>query len=114
MAKLFVYSVYDKMVEAYMKPFEARSDGEAIRMFSVSFINRDPARFHVPSADLDLYLVAEWDDAIGEYGVPADMKTKLPLRVITGTQAEALARKSTSPLAEAVLPFDDPPSPGEG
>lgn len=106
MAKVNVYSVYDKAVEAYMKPFEARSHGEAIRMFSVSFIDRNPNRFHVPAGDLDLYHVSEWDDLVGEFGVPANLKTMLPFRVITGLEAEALARKTASLPAEPEIPFE--------
>lgn len=99
MSKVNVYSVFDKAVEAFMKPFEARSHAEAQRMFAASFADRNPNRYFVPAADLDLFFVAEWDDAIGEFGVPASLSTHLPQRVWTGLEAEASARKSFSPDA---------------
>jgi len=106
MANVFVYSVFDKQVEAFMKPFEARSDGEAKRIFSVSFADRNPNRFQVPAGDLDLFLVGEWNDLIGEFGVPASLQGTLPKRVMTGLEAERLARKSFSPAAEPEIPFE--------
>lgn len=32
--KMTIYSIYDKATEAYMRPFFAQSDGQAVRMFT--------------------------------------------------------------------------------
>lgn len=92
-----VYSVFDKKVEAFMQPFHARTDGEACRMFVASFEQDHPTR--VPAEDLELYYVGEWNDQIGEFGVPESDKTHLPKVVLSGLSAEGIARKSRSPGA---------------
>lgn len=89
MSKLNVYSVYDVKVEAFMPPFMARNHAEAQRMFIASLSDRNPNKFVVPPADLDLYYIAQWDDTVGEYGVPETERLTVPLRVLSGREAEA-------------------------
>lgn len=99
-----MYACFDKKVEAFMQPFMARADGEAIRMFCSSFADSSrPSR--IPAEDLELFLVGYWDDLIGEFGVPEGRKGTLPLRVFTGREAEAQTPKSSSPNA-ADVPWD--------
>lgn len=93
--KLNVYAVFDKKVEAFMRPFEARTHGEASRMFVSSFIG--PRENAIPAEDLELFYVAEWDDVLGEFGVPATLKTSLPMRVITGREAMQIIAQGAAP-----------------
>lgn len=107
--KLNVYAVFDKKVEAFMKPFEARTHGEAARVF-VSHVasSMGRAEFTVPAEDLELFFLAEFDDVIGEFGVPASMKTQVPFRVITGREAAQIVAKGAAPS-----PVPQPPPPAD-
>lgn len=59
-------SVFDSKAEAYMRPFFARSTGEAIRGFSdeVNSGNKESALAHHPE-DFILYELATWDELSG-------------------------------------------------
>jgi len=92
-----VYSVFDRKVEAFMQPFMARTDGEACRMFIASFEQENASR--IPAEDMELFFVSEWNDGLGEYGVPEDQRLHLPKLVLTGVSAEGIANKSRSPGA---------------
>jgi hypothetical protein len=59
-------AVYDSKAEAYMRPFVARSTGEAIRSFSDEVNSGDknsPVCHH--SEDFILYELGTWDELTG-------------------------------------------------
>ena len=60
------YAIRDKQVEAFLSPFSARTDGEAIRMFSNAIQDKN-TEFSRHPGDFDLYLVADWNDQIGSF-----------------------------------------------
>lgn len=96
---LKVYSVYDRAVSAFMQPFYARSHGEAMRMFLSSVKNSES--FSANAEDYALYYLAEYNDELGEFGVPEDEKLSLPLRLMTGMEAIAqISRDTASPELE--------------
>lgn len=98
-----VYTIFDKKVEAFMSPFMARNDAEAGRMFSNSLAER--RNDAIPAEDLELYFVAQWDDSIGQYGVPDADKLAVPRLVLRGRDVESKARKASSPVAGSEDPY---------
>lgn len=100
-----VYTVFDRKVEAFMSPFMARNDAEASRMFTRSFEERNSSA--IPFEDLELYYVSQWDDNIGQYGVPESEKLSVPRLVIRGRDVEAQSRKANSPVAATEGPHWD-------
>ena len=63
------FSVRDKKAEAFLSPFTARTDGEAIRSFQDALQDPKSPFFKYPD-DFTLYYVADWNDGIGSF-VPA-------------------------------------------
>lgn len=59
-------AVFDVKAEAYMRPWVARSSGEAIRSFSdeVNQGNKESPLVHHPE-DFILYELASWDESSG-------------------------------------------------
>ncbi|WNK14476.1 MAG: nonstructural protein [Microvirus sp.] len=64
--RLFVYSVFDKAVNAYLQPFFCRSTGEAIRSFTEA-VNDPNKQFGRYSTDYVLMQHGEWDDNSGMF-----------------------------------------------
>lgn len=61
------YAVYDSKVGSYMKPFPARSHGEAIRMMIEAC--KDPKLlFYSYPEDFSLFYCGYFDDDIGQFG----------------------------------------------
>jgi predicted acyl esterase len=77
--KLHVYSVFDKAVGAYLQPFYARSNGEALRSFSEA-CNNGSSQFAKHAIDYTLVRLGEWDDCSGLF-VTVD-----PQRVISASE----------------------------
>lgn len=77
---LNVYSVHDSAVGAYMQPFYARSNGEAIRSFQDA-CNGSNAQFARNSSDYTLFLLGKFDDsgATFECGPPQRLVNALEL-----------------------------------
>jgi len=59
--KSVICSVYDKAVEAYMRPFVAQSIGQATRQFADEVNNAD-SPMHKHPEDYALFHVADWSD----------------------------------------------------
>lgn len=62
--RLFVYSVYDKAVSAYLQPFYARSTGEAIRSFT-QLANDKGSNVYRHPHDFVLFALGSFDDTDG-------------------------------------------------
>lgn len=62
--KLGIYSVLDKAVMAYMTPFFARADGEAMRSFKDACLDTSH-NFNKHAADYTLYRLGSFDDRDG-------------------------------------------------
>lgn len=78
--KIYLYSVYDSAVEAFMQPQFFRSKGEAIRAFSDA-CNDDKTNFYRHAGDYGFYCLGVFDDSDGSV-----VATKQPERVITGLE----------------------------
>jgi len=64
--KLFVFTVLDNAVGAYLPPFYARSRGEAIRSFTEA-ANAPDHNFKKNSRDYVLYELGSFDDVSGMF-----------------------------------------------
>lgn len=63
---LGVYSVLDKAVNAYLTPFYARSDAEAVRSFSDACMDVKH-QFCMHPHDYALYRIGSYNDMAGEF-----------------------------------------------
>lgn len=63
--KTIICSIYDKATEAYMRPFQAQSQGQAVRMFEDLVTQPDHELAKHPE-DYALFQVGTFDDTIGE------------------------------------------------
>lgn len=103
---LKVFAVYDKAVLAFLRPFQARTHGEALRMFLQSV--RENPDFHKNYKDYDLFFLSEFNDATGDYGVPAEQATSVPRIVMTGLEAwNLLQREAVPPLFAGKVDLSD-------
>lgn len=59
--RMIVCSVFDKATEAYMRPFVAQTEGQALRMFGDE-VNNPQSPLNQHSEDYALFMVAEWYD----------------------------------------------------
>lgn len=75
---LYIFSVYDKAVNAYVQPFYARSKGEALRSFSEA-ANDPQTNICKFATDMHLMFLGEFDDANGTFA-PC-----LPERLVSAT-----------------------------
>lgn len=64
--QLFVFSVYDKAVKAYLQPFYARARGEALRSFTQA-VNDRQHNFNKHAADYLLVQLGSFDDVVGMF-----------------------------------------------
>lgn len=78
--KLYMYTVYDNGVEAFMTPQFFRSKGEAIRAFSDA-VQSENSNFGKHAGDYAFYCVGVFDDSDGSL-----VATKQPERVITAIE----------------------------
>lgn len=62
--KLNVYAIYDKAVNAYMRPFVMQADGQAIRVFSDMAVDADHEISKHPE-DYSLFRIGEFDGNTG-------------------------------------------------
>lgn len=63
--KYVYYAIYDKAVAAYLHPFKAQRDAEALRMFGDLLKGDSPVSQH--PEDYALFRLAEWEDTTGEF-----------------------------------------------
>ena len=59
--KMIICSVYDSATEAYMRPFAAQSEGQAIRSFEDE-TNKQGSEINAHPEDYALFKVADWND----------------------------------------------------
>lgn len=62
---LKAFTVYDMKTEAYLRPFFALTEGEAIRMFSDA-VNTAGNQFNAHAEDFILYGIGKFDDSLGQ------------------------------------------------
>lgn len=92
-----VYCVYDDKADAYLEPFIARSDGEAIRMIATVAVDPNHMFGKYPT-DYCLFRVAEWDEWLGLL-YPTEPKKM----ICTAADARKLANAEPA----AFVPNDD-------
>lgn len=61
---LKLYSVYDRAVQSFERPFACKADGEAIRTFSDAVNDKSSPFFRHP-LDFELYYVGTLDQSTG-------------------------------------------------
>ena len=64
--KVKVFSVYDRLAEAFLPPFVSQTAATAVRQFDNS-VNDPQHNFHTHSADYDLYMLGTFDDQVGDF-----------------------------------------------
>ena len=64
MSKQIFCSIFDKATGAYMRPFVALSEGQAVRMF-VDLVNDQTHEIAKHPEDYTLFAIAEWFDRTG-------------------------------------------------
>lgn len=62
---LIIYSVYDKAIQAYMRPFFFQSDGQALRSF-IDEVNREGSEMYAHPEDYALFRIGQFDANGGE------------------------------------------------
>lgn len=92
---LRVYAVHDGAIGAFLRPFLARSEGEAVRMWLAAV--KEQPEFVSNIKDYSLFFLSEFNDVTGEYGVPAEERLSVPRVVMSGVEAMSLAAKHQVP-----------------
>ena len=64
MSKQIICSIFDKATGAYMRPFTALSEGQAVRMF-IDLVEDPNHDINRHPEDYALFVVAEWFDRTG-------------------------------------------------
>lgn len=82
--QLYIFSVYDKAVQAYATPMFFRSKGEAVRSFTDA-VNQEKSQFATHAADYVLYYIGQFDDNAGMFD------SGEPVRVIGADEVFAKA-----------------------
>jgi len=95
-----IYTVYDHKAEAYLKPFYARTRGEAIRMFSESSNTVDHP-FNKYPEDFTLFECGEWDDENCMFNLhssahPCGKAIEYQIRVLDGELSNGPISNETS------------------
>lgn len=62
---LYVFSVLDKAVGAFMPPFFVRAKGEAVRTFNDA-VNEKSSPFYKHPLDFELYMIGHFDPDKGQ------------------------------------------------
>ena len=87
-----LYSVYDIKAVFYGMPFEAKSDGDAARMFSGACKDQSSMLGQYPS-DFQLFKVGSFDDHAGQ------MSSITPVFIMSGS--EVFANADIQPVQSA-------------
>lgn len=74
-----VFSVYDSKVGAFANPFFAKSNGEAVRMFSDA-VNDSTTSLNKHPGDFTLFGIADFDEETGRLE-PYDVNLNLGLAI---------------------------------
>lgn len=91
--QLFVFSVYDKAVGAYLQPFYARAKGEAIRQFTEA-CHDEKSLFAKHGTDYLLVYLGSFDDVTGLF------TTGEPERLLAAHEAIARSERKLDPPLE--------------
>lgn len=103
MAKLKVYVIHDSAVEAYMQPFMARSNGEAIRTFSDHCNDNNPNNLLAKHPEqFTLFETAEYDEATGRY---TQLQVQKPLGTGLDFRRDRETSETISNLRDAFKPM---------
>ena len=87
--KVQIFSVYDKAVQAFIKPFYCRSKGEAVRSF-MEACGDEKMDFSKHASDYVMFYLGEFDDISGIF-TPVE-----PQRVISAL--ECLVDRPSAPV----------------
>lgn len=91
--RLRLYAVYDSQVQAYLRPFTAPSDGDAVRAFADQCgANNQDSVFAQHAGDFTLYFVAEFHEASAHIDNVENIRLISGLEALQYLQAEALKR----------------------
>lgn len=83
-----VYSMYDSGAQFYTRPFFAKADGEATRLFVDIAKDNDSAIGKHPS-DYALFRLGTFDDGKGDF----ESETS-PVKIMTGHEAKAFGENN--------------------
>lgn len=67
--KLFIFAIRDAKIEAFQRPWTARSVPEALRSFT-DIVNDTGSQFYAHPEDFGLFCVGEFDDTTGVISQP--------------------------------------------
>jgi len=98
-AKLMLFSTFDRKAEVFARPFCERSTTSAMRAFSAAVQHPESGALHEYPEDFDLYLIGTFDDDDGSIEVNG-------LHLIANAAAvmrELEARAAAKALAQEVL-----------
>ena len=59
--KNVICAIYDKAVQAYMRPFTCQTEGQAVRVFEDE-VNREGSEFSKHPEDYALFKIADFND----------------------------------------------------
>ena len=102
MMKLVVFSIYDKAVGAYMRPFFMQSEGQALRAFMDDVVSAESVVAKHPE-DYALFRIGTWTDDLGA------LEAEEPRCI---ARAHELVAKSRDVNGDALQEFDSNISPG--
>lgn len=91
--KVNIYSIYDKAIAGYMRPFFAQADQQAIRMFSDEAIRADGDMF-AHCEDYSLHRIGSFDDSKGEITPQEPKCLARGHEVVAAQQARKLEEKT--------------------
>lgn len=88
--KIRLYSIRDRLLQAYLSPFAARADVEAVRQLRATMQDPSMAKSGLVTTptDYDLYYVGTFDDETGQMGFDQNPCPALvmPLAKINATE----------------------------
>lgn len=91
--KLLVFSVYDRAVDAYMRPWVAQTEGQALRMFS-DIANDPNSEVYRHKEHYSLFLIGTFTDHDGE------LEPCVPKRLAGAHESIVTQNAEPLPLAE--------------
>lgn len=86
---LRLYAIYDSQAQAYLRPFTAQGDGDAIRAFMDSCADEQSSPMGQHPGDYTLYFVGRFLEA------SAHLENQENVRLISGLEALTLFRHQT-------------------
>lgn len=73
--KFKIFSIKDRAIDAFMRPWYAQSTGQAVRMFQDE-INNPQSEMHKHADDYDLYELGDWNEETAEFTQDAERGPK--------------------------------------